>query len=86
VAFLDLFFGSSQARRTTATDPLKLRNPTLSFLNLMGDSGQILLETDAAILSPLFGRTVKSATHIIILRSPVYILPTEPRWVRYGPC
>jgi hypothetical protein len=62
--FLTSLFGSKQTRQTTASNPLKLNHPTLGFLNLMGESGEALMETDANVLSPLFGRTLKSSTSV----------------------
>jgi hypothetical protein len=38
----------------TATDPLQIKNPIIGFLNLQGEQGAGLLQTDRQILSPLF--------------------------------
>jgi hypothetical protein len=64
MSFLNSLFGSKRTLRTTANNPLRLNDPTLGFLNLMGETGEALMETDAKILSPLFGRTLKSSTTV----------------------
>jgi hypothetical protein len=62
MGFLTSLFGSTRTRQTTANNPLRLNDPTLGFLNLMGESGEALMEIDANVLSPLFTRTLKSTT------------------------
>jgi hypothetical protein len=64
MGLLTSLFGSKQTLRTTANHPLRLKDPTLGFLNLMGESGAALMQTDANVLSPLFGRTLKSSTTV----------------------
>jgi hypothetical protein len=64
MGFLTSLFGSTRTRRTTANEPLRLNDPTLGFLNLMGEGGEALMEIDANVLSPLFNRTLKSSTTV----------------------
>jgi hypothetical protein len=64
MGFLTSLFGPTQKRKTTASNPLRLNDPTLGFLNLMGAEGEALMATDAKILSPLFGQTLKSSTTV----------------------
>jgi hypothetical protein len=64
MGLLTSLFGSKRTRQTTANNPLRLINPTLGFLNLMGESGEALMETDASVLSPLFGRTLRSSSTV----------------------
>src|SRR6266702_3692759 len=63
MGILTALFGSKRSsRKTTSEDPLRLKNPTIGFLNLMEDSGQALLESDAKTLAPLFRRTLRSVS------------------------
>jgi hypothetical protein len=64
MGFLTSLFGSKRTLKTTANSPFRLSDPTLGFLNLMGESGEALMESDANILSPLFGRTLKSSSAV----------------------
>jgi hypothetical protein len=61
MGILSSFFAAKRTLPTTADNPLRLSDPVLGFLNLMGESGEAWMDSDAAILSPLFGRTVKSS-------------------------
>jgi hypothetical protein len=61
MGFITSLFGPRRTLRTTADNPFRLSNPTLGFANLMGESGEALMESDAKILSPLFGQTLKSS-------------------------
>jgi hypothetical protein len=47
--------------RTAHDQPLVLRDPTIGFLNLLGDEGVPLLAADKAALSPLFAKRLVSA-------------------------
>ena len=61
MGFLTSLFGSKRSsRKTTSEHHLRLQHPTIGFLNLMEESGQALLESDAKVLSPLFRRTLRS--------------------------
>ena len=53
--FSKLFGGGTKAKRTTtASDPLRIAEPAIGFLNLQGAKGAALLEADRAALAPLF--------------------------------
>jgi hypothetical protein len=64
MGFLTSVFGARRTLRTTADNPFRLSNPTLGFVNLMGERGEALMESDASILAPLFGQTLKSSSAV----------------------
>jgi hypothetical protein len=64
MGFLSSLFGANRTQSTTADNPLRLKDPTVGFLNLMGETGAEFIESDAYILSPLFGRTLKSSSTV----------------------
>lgn len=52
-----LFGIRAQAVRTAVDRPLKVHDPSIGFLNLCGEAGAQLLETDKRTLGPLFCQT-----------------------------
>ena len=56
MGFLSKVFDGKKSitRKTTADSPFCIENPTIGFLNLQGQKGNILLEADRKLLSPLF--------------------------------
>jgi hypothetical protein len=57
--WLKRVFGSSN--RITVRNPLVIQSPKIGFLNLVGESGQSLLEDDKAALAPIFASCVFSS-------------------------
>jgi hypothetical protein len=57
-----LFGHRAVTRKTTAANPLLVKDPAIGFLNLQGSSGAGIAESDMRILSPLFTRTEASIT------------------------
>src|SRR5215469_16245809 len=58
MSLLSKLFGSrTSSVRTTVTQPLKIHDPTIGFLNLCGEAGAGLLEADKQALGPLFSQT-----------------------------
>jgi hypothetical protein len=56
MGFFSRLLGRSQTikRKTTGNNPLHISKPVIGFLNLNGDIGASLAETDKAYLEPLF--------------------------------
>jgi hypothetical protein len=54
----------TQTVKTTSQRPHRLSDPTIGFLNLQGASGLTLADSDRAVLSPLFGHCLESASHV----------------------
>lgn len=56
MALLSKLFGSSKPakRATTASDPLRIAQPIIGFLNLQGERANVLMESDRSNLAPLF--------------------------------
>jgi hypothetical protein len=50
-------------KTTTVNDPLRIPHPTIGFLNLQGDRGAALLESDRRAISPHFTST-KTSTDV----------------------
>jgi hypothetical protein len=60
MSFLSRFFGGrtkTYARLATVDRPFIIRDPTIGFLNLLGEAGAPLLEADKLAVGPLFNRT-----------------------------
>jgi hypothetical protein len=57
MAFFSRLFkrpGTTITRKTTIGQPFRIHQPIIGFLNLMGPRGDLLLEADRSVLSPLF--------------------------------
>jgi hypothetical protein len=63
MTFLSRLFSrgrQSSFQRTTADRPLRIANPAIGFLNHAGVAGDLLLQADQRVLSPLF-KVVKTS-------------------------
>jgi hypothetical protein len=56
--------GKMKPQTTTASQPLRIQDPTIGFLNLLGEKGAELLTADKDKLAPLFPRSEVSARAI----------------------
>ena len=57
-----LFGRGAILQRTTAENPLRIKDPIIGFLNLQGVSGAALAESDGNTLAPLFSRSQTADT------------------------
>jgi len=51
------------SRRVTLEDPLVIESPRIGFLNLLGQSAELLIEEDRRVLAPLFASIEQSTTN-----------------------
>ena len=64
MSFLSRIFsrGRSGLVKTTADRPFQINRPSIGFLNLQGEAGSALVESDKSVLSSLFSTAAVSVT------------------------
>jgi hypothetical protein len=63
--FLKEVMGANRRLRVnTSEDPLRLKDPIIGYLNLLGHRGHEMMVSDSGFLSPLFRTAIKSESEV----------------------